>query len=224
MPIEAQQRRRNGWHDVGAVNEAEREIAEPRRIVVEECLAARPRAAEGIGGHLFDVRLERRARCSKDRERAAEAVSGEEQGLRGRGAIGDRRSDRWPYRFDSLLETAMETIRRRHGVEIGHPVFGLARIAAGKGDERCAVAFGDDDAGAVRRQAGQPVVAGESEFGQVPAPEDVVDLGFVRGLVGKLGQPHHGPRVVEPEIPSCREHVQGIVGKGTPRQFDEGAH
>src|SRR5450631_3025887 len=45
---DARHRQRNGWHEVAAVNEAEGDVAEPRRIVVEKLLAAVARAAEGI--------------------------------------------------------------------------------------------------------------------------------------------------------------------------------
>src|SRR4051812_31641196 len=49
MMISIEDRRRHRWYDVGAVNEAERGIAKPRRIVVEECFAAIAWTAKRIG-------------------------------------------------------------------------------------------------------------------------------------------------------------------------------
>ena len=55
MTIDIKQHRWDRWHDVGAVNQAEGEIAKPRRIVVEKFLTAVARAAEGIDDDLWGV-------------------------------------------------------------------------------------------------------------------------------------------------------------------------
>ena len=63
MAIVARLRRRDGWHDVGTVNEAERGIAE--RIVAEERRTSGSRAAECINDRGLNVELGRRPRCRR---------------------------------------------------------------------------------------------------------------------------------------------------------------
>src|SRR5207244_9362998 len=96
MAVDVEQCEWNGRHDVGAMNETEGDVAEPRRIVAEECLTPVPRAANGVDKDLSNVSSEGRGRSGKDCRAAAQAMPSEEHRLLGRGPMGVRRPDGRP--------------------------------------------------------------------------------------------------------------------------------
>src|SRR6476620_4572057 len=116
-----------------------------------------------------------------------------------------------PNRIEGGPEPEMENVRLRCKREVLYPILDLERIGAGKGDDRGATLFGDDETGAFGRQTRDGGTGAEGKSRHVPGLQDVIDLAFVRRLVSELRHPHQGLRVFQLECRRFRiETVQRV--------------